>query len=787
MVAIVVPVYNDEEYLSICLDSIKNQTADYWEAWLVDDASTDSSRNIIKNYCDDDDRFHCLFNETNSSAWTSRAKGILAVSDSVKYIMFADGDDNLALNAVEKAYELMEKKPVDILHFGTAVAARQGMNAKKLRDYENYLQPPITEYKGREVFDSFVKRRFEGHLWNKMFNAALLKEVIGEYGAERMLPKAQDKVLYWAVCWQKADLTYRGVSEKLYNYCYGSGVEGNDSELTLEQYHQYLSQAWTEDAISEIMKKHGAVDESCTAILNDSRNNMIFHSVKNFFKLSNINRQEGLELLCKYWTDTIDPARIVCSFARLTWNKRDEFLKLASGSKMFKTTKTSKDIKVIGTYYHRMDNGGIQRVIAQLIPIWHDMGYEVVLFTDSATSYSNEYPLPDYITRVAVRPSFSKCNEKNYYERGISLAELLNKYHVDCMVYHSYFSDVLHYDMCICKVMNVPFIIYVHNVFTRFLRYSDPKFSTIPMCARLADGMVCLSETDKLWWNTFNPNTNVVLNPLTFDISNVTASKRDNHNILFLCRLSEAAKHPHDAITIAQKVVCQYPDAVLYIVGSGDYNYMAELSARIKKLDLEDSIILCGFDKDVEKYYKMCSVFLSCSSHEGFMLTLCEAMSYSIPMVMYDLPYLSTVEGNPGIVSVPQRDMDAAAAEICRLFDDPDRLIKLGDMGRAHLEKMYNVDLLAQWRAVFSGINNNKETDKRLAVMTNTIILDYYDGLTAAVVKTDDKELNVCKRKLRNCSAQLNDIKNSVSFKVGRIITFIPRKIRDLFKKLIKH
>ena len=87
-VAIIVPVYNDEKYLRTCLDSIRDQTADFWEAWLIDDCSTDGSVGIIQEYCEADSRFHHLHNEVNSSAWVSRAKGIMAISESVEYILF---------------------------------------------------------------------------------------------------------------------------------------------------------------------------------------------------------------------------------------------------------------------------------------------------------------------------------------------------------------------------------------------------------------------------------------------------------------------------------------------------------------------------------------------------------------------------------------------------------------------------------------------------------------------------------------------------------------------------
>jgi len=775
LVAVIVPVYNDEEYLRVCLDSIKNQTADFWEAWLIDDCSTDESVSIIQEYCAADDRFHFLHNEVNSSAWVSRAKGIMAVSPTVQYIMFADADDSLQPNAVARAYELMRKDPVDILHFGTNVENIVHIAKKRIQGYTAYLQPALARLEGRAVFESFVERSFEGHLWNKMFKADLLQAVISDLGIERVLPKAQDKVLYWAVMWQKEDLTYHGVPDKLYNYNYGQGVEGGQNTITLEQFRQYLAQAWTEDTIAEIMAKHLEAAAEYAEVMENSRMNLMNHTARSFARLASSDKPAGMDLVAEYWQAPLDGARFASALAAHTWGVQTELAETAKEAKIFKTTKKGADIKVIGTYYHRLDNGGIQRVIAQLVPVWHDLGYKVVVFTDFEPD-ENDYDLPEYVERVIIGYSFSRSRRGKYAQRGMSLARLLQQYQVDCMVYHSYFSDVLLYDMLVCQSLNVPFIIYEHNVFSRFLRYSDTKFSTIPLLAQQAEGLVCLDDTSAVWWCNFNGNVHTVLNPLTFDLTSVKPTARNNHNILFLCRLEEEAKHPNDAITIMRDLVKILPDAKLYMVGSGDEKYVEGLNKRIAKLDLQDNVIMVGFTKEVEQYYQQSSVFLSCSSHEGFMLTLSEALSYNIPAVMYDLSYLPLVQDNPGIISVKQRDTDAAVQALYALLTNPNRLRAAGDAGRKYLEKMYAVDIGKQWRLVFDSLNDGRTTVyPSTRMMCYTLVRDYYDGALP---------VGKLRRDARNNWRELRNVHNSLSFKAGRAITFIPRKIRDVLRKI---
>ena len=63
MISIIVPVYNVEEYLEECLESIQNQTYTNFEVILVNDGSADASKEICERYCKQDTRFHLLNQE----------------------------------------------------------------------------------------------------------------------------------------------------------------------------------------------------------------------------------------------------------------------------------------------------------------------------------------------------------------------------------------------------------------------------------------------------------------------------------------------------------------------------------------------------------------------------------------------------------------------------------------------------------------------------------------------------------------------------------------------------
>ena len=111
IVSVIVPIYNVEEYLEECLESIRNQTYTNIEVILVNDGSTDGSREICESYCEKDIRFR-LINQENQGQSVARNRG---VKESVgQYIMFVDSDDVVNTDVLEVLLPYM-KTDVDIV------------------------------------------------------------------------------------------------------------------------------------------------------------------------------------------------------------------------------------------------------------------------------------------------------------------------------------------------------------------------------------------------------------------------------------------------------------------------------------------------------------------------------------------------------------------------------------------------------------------------------------------------------------------------------------------------
>ena len=112
MISVIVPVYNVEEYLKECLDSIQCQTYSNIEVILVNDGSTDHSQEICERYCQQDSRFH-LINQENKGLSGARNRGM--TESKGELITFVDSDDVLKEDMLEQLIKQVTSDDIDIV------------------------------------------------------------------------------------------------------------------------------------------------------------------------------------------------------------------------------------------------------------------------------------------------------------------------------------------------------------------------------------------------------------------------------------------------------------------------------------------------------------------------------------------------------------------------------------------------------------------------------------------------------------------------------------------------
>ena len=114
LISVVVPIYNVERYIKVCIDSILAQTFQDFEIIIVDDASTDNSYNICQKLYGGNEKVRIVRHEENQGLGPARNTGITDARG--KYIFFVDSDDFILPNALEILYNAAESSGAEIVH-----------------------------------------------------------------------------------------------------------------------------------------------------------------------------------------------------------------------------------------------------------------------------------------------------------------------------------------------------------------------------------------------------------------------------------------------------------------------------------------------------------------------------------------------------------------------------------------------------------------------------------------------------------------------------------------------
>lgn len=168
IVTIIIPVYNILSFLDKCLDSVCKQTYKELEIILVDDGSTDGSAIACDQWSSTDNRIK-VYHKKNGGLSDARNYGLSKATGS--YIIYLDGDDWIAINAVEKLVHTAQEYHADFIQAGYYYA------------YENYLlvynEPTnIIEYNKENALKELISNgRIKNFAWGSLIKRELALQV----------------------------------------------------------------------------------------------------------------------------------------------------------------------------------------------------------------------------------------------------------------------------------------------------------------------------------------------------------------------------------------------------------------------------------------------------------------------------------------------------------------------------------------------------------------------------------------------------------------------------------
>lgn len=167
LISVIIPIYNLEQYLNRCLDSILEQSYTNLEIILINDGSTDNSGIIADAYAGKDERVISI-HQQNAGAYVARIAGIKAATGD--YIGFVDGDDYIDTDMYEFLLKNASEHNADI-----SVCGCKEVFPNKVKYY--YGTGKFVKYDKKQGLTEFLRNSFLTGLLNKIYRAHLFKDL----------------------------------------------------------------------------------------------------------------------------------------------------------------------------------------------------------------------------------------------------------------------------------------------------------------------------------------------------------------------------------------------------------------------------------------------------------------------------------------------------------------------------------------------------------------------------------------------------------------------------------
>ena len=225
LISIIVPVYNCEQYLPQCIDSILSQTYDAFELLLIDDGSVDRSGVICDEYARHDNRIRVIHKE-NAGVSSARNTGIEETCG--EFITFVDADDLIVPNCLEELRRAMGED-ADI-----AMCRFAHLGSEGVRDVSEALPNLVSLKENSTEYTQFVSRflTFSNNIFGSACRVLWKRSAIGEVRFNPTIRISED-LLFLLQTFENAEL-FRSTENVGYYY------RLNESSATKKYKKNYL-------------------------------------------------------------------------------------------------------------------------------------------------------------------------------------------------------------------------------------------------------------------------------------------------------------------------------------------------------------------------------------------------------------------------------------------------------------------------------------------------------------------------------------------------------------------
>ncbi len=206
LVSVCIPVYNVENYIDACLNSVLSQSFQDFEIIVVNDASPDRAIDKVKIFANNDSRIRIYENPQNMGLmWTRREGYIRAKGD---YVVFLDSDDTLPSDALENLYAAIHNSEYDIVCGQISYITSQGVSLDK---YPNRLEYGTD---AESAIKSTLRWEITHNLCGKIYKKQILQSF--DYDTYVGVVNAEDAILFYQIL-SKAN-KIKTTPKVVYNY-----------------------------------------------------------------------------------------------------------------------------------------------------------------------------------------------------------------------------------------------------------------------------------------------------------------------------------------------------------------------------------------------------------------------------------------------------------------------------------------------------------------------------------------------------------------------------------------
>lgn len=254
--SVVIPMYNSEEYIKTCLESLKNQTLKDFETIIVDDESKDNSYKISKEYLDREGLKGNIIKSSHKGQSFCRNIGIKEAKG--KYILFLDSDDYIEKDLVQVIKDISKEDNYDMIVFDHK-RIRKDETAVTMRKQEFDFNRDVRD--GIDVFHCYRNNNLR--LWTSSI----------VYNREFIL---NNKLEYLVDCYGAEDLNF--IFKCLYK---AQKVKCIEKQLSV--YHQRKNSLTNNGDIKKNITVVNAMEDLCRFIEKNSLSDFLECIIKNEF------------------------------------------------------------------------------------------------------------------------------------------------------------------------------------------------------------------------------------------------------------------------------------------------------------------------------------------------------------------------------------------------------------------------------------------------------------------------------------------------------------------------